>query len=57
MRKTIKKVSPRIINYRLFRDLSNEVLINLSREVFVHYDDELEKFCKATMDTLSRFAP
>ena len=44
MRKTIKKVSPRIINYRLFRDFSNEAFINLSKEVFVHFDDGLEKF-------------
>ena len=57
MRKTIKKVSPRIINYRLFRNFSNEAFINLSKEVFVHFDDGLEKFCKATMHTLSRFAP
>ena len=33
------------------------MLNNLSNEVFVNNDDELEKFCKTTMDTLKSFAP
>ena len=62
MRKTLKKISPRIINYMFSRDRSNEtfrvsLINNLLNEVFVNNDDGLEKFCKTTMDTLNSFAP
>ena len=62
MRKTFKKIHPRVINYRFYRDFSNEtfrvfLINNLSNEVFVNNDDGLEKFCKTTMDTLNSFAP
>ena len=55
MRKTFKKMRPRVINYRSYRDFSNEtfrvsLINNLSNEVFVNNDDGLEKFCKITMD-------
>ena len=47
---------PRVINYRSYRDFSNEtfrvsLINNLSNEVYGNNDDELEKFCKTTMDT------
>ena len=60
--KTFKKMRPRVINYRSYRDFSNEtfrvsLINNLSNEVFVNNDDGLQKFCKTTMDTLNSFAP
>ena len=60
MRKTFKKIRFRVINYRSYRDFSNEtvpLINNLSNEVFVNNDDGLQKFCKTTMDTLNSFAP
>ena len=62
MRKTFKKMHPRVINYRSYRGFSNETLRvslinNLSNKVFVNNDDGLQKFCKTTMDTLNPFAP
>ena len=62
MRKTFKKMHPRVINYRSYIDFSNEAfrvfLINhLSNEVFVNDDDGLNIFCKTAMDTLNSFAP
>ena len=62
IRKTFKEMRPRVINYRSYRDFSNEtfrvsLMNNLSNEVFVNNDDGLEKFCKITMDTVNSFAP
>ena len=62
MRKTFKKLSPRIISYRSYKDFSNEkfrdcLVNNLSNEVFSNNDNGLEKFCKTTMDTLNLLAP
>ena len=61
MKKTFKKMRPRVINYRSYRDFSNEtfrvsLINNLSNEVFVNNDDGLEKFFKTTVDTLNSFA-
>ena len=62
MRKTFKKMHPRVINYRSYIDFSNEafrvfLINNLSNEAFVNNDDGLNTFCKTTMDTLNSFAP
>ena len=62
MRKTFKKLSPRIISYRSYKDFSNEtfrdcLVNNLPNEIFSNNDNGLEKFCKTTMDTLNLFAP
>ena len=48
MRKNFKKIRPRVINCRSYRDFFNEtfrasLINNLSNEVFVN-DDGLEKF-------------
>ena len=58
MRKTFKKMHPRVINYRSYRDFYNEIfrvylINNLANEVFVNSDDnELQKLCKTTMDKI-----
>ena len=56
--KTFKKMRPSVINYRSYRNFSNEtfrvsLINNLPSEVFVNNDDGLQKFCKTTMDTSS----
>ena len=53
MRKTLKKIRPRIINYRSLKHFSNETKIflkTLSKEVYVNNDDGLEKFWETTVD-------
>ena len=62
MRKNFKKIRPRVINYRSYRDFSNEtfrvfLINNLSKDAFVNNDDGIEKFCKRIMDTLNSLAP
>ena len=49
MRKTSKKIRPRVINCRSYRDFSNEtfrvsLINNLSNEVFGNNHDGLENF-------------
>ena len=49
MRKTFKKLIPRIISYRSYKDFSNEtfrdcLVNNLSNEIFFYNDNEFEKF-------------
>ena len=62
MTQKFKKLSPRIISYRSYKNFSNEtfresLINNFSKEVFSNNDNGLEKFCKTTMDTLNLFAP
>ena len=62
LREIFKKMRPRVINYRSYRDFSNEtfrvsLINNLSNEVFVNNDDGLQKLCKRTMDTFNPFTP
>ena len=62
LRKTLKKVRPRIINCRSFKHFSNEACRvslknNLSNEVYVNNDNGLERFCKTAVDTLNKIAP
>ena len=61
LRKTFKKVRPRIINYRSFKHFSNEAFRvsfenNLSNEVYVNNDNGLERFCITAIDTLNKIA-
>ena len=61
MRKTLKKQSPRIINYRSFKHFPNEEfrksLINsLSNQIYINNDDGFNRFCKISIDTLNSFA-
>ena len=62
MRKFFKKIRPRIINYRCFKQFSNkafrEILTNnLSSEEFVHNDKGLHRFCKVYIENVNNFAP
>ena len=62
VKKNLKKIRPRVINWRSYSDFSNEtfrvsLINNLPNEVFVNNADGLETFYKTTMDTLNSFAP
>ena len=62
MRKSLKKLKHRVINYRSRKHFSNEVyressLGKLSQQTFVNNDYEFEKFCNITLETLHTYAP
>ena len=62
MRKSFKKLKPRVINYRSYKHFSNEVfreslLEILSQQTFVNNDYGFEKFCNITLKTLDMCAP
>ena len=57
MRKSFKKLKPRVINYRSYKHFLNEVfreslLEKLSQQTFVNNDYGFEKFCNITLKTL-----
>ena len=54
MRKSFKKLMPRVINYRSYKHFSNEVFMEnllgkLSQQTFVNNDYGFEKFCNITL--------
>ena len=62
MRKSFKKLQPRIINYRSYKNFLNEKLKScflngLRKEDFVNNDKGLEKFCNISMKVLNKYAP
>ena len=62
MRTIFKKLKPRAINYRSYKHFSNEsyiesLLHELSKEVFLNNDDDLQRFCDLSIDILNRHAP
>ena len=62
MRKSFKKLKPGVINYRCYKNFSNEVfreslLEELSQQTFVNNDFGFEKFCNITHKTLDKYAP
>ena len=62
MRKSFKKLKPRVINYRSYKHFWNEViresvLGKLSQQTFVNNDYGFEKFCNITLKTLDKYAP
>ena len=62
MRTIFKKLKPRAINYRSYKQFSNEsyiesLLHELSKEVFLNNDDDLQRFCDLSIDILNRHAP
>ena len=61
MRKSLKKLKARVINYRSYKLFSNEVfredlLGKLSQQTFVKNDYGFEKFCNITLKTLDKYA-
>ena len=62
MRKSFKKLQPRIINYRSYNNNSNEkfkscLLNELRKEDFANNDKDFEKFCNIIMKVLNKHAP
>ena len=62
VRKILKKLKPRTINYRCYKHFSNEayresLLRKFSKEVFVNNDDGLQRFYDIDINILNRHAP
>ena len=62
MRKSFKKLQPRTINYRSYKNFLNEkfkncLLNDLRKEDFVNNDKGFEKFCNISMTVLNKHAP
>ena len=62
MKKKIKKIKPRIINYRSYDNFSNEyyrkfVNNQIKRETFVNNGRGFEKFCDMSIELLNKHAP
>ena len=62
MRKSFKKLKPRVINYRSYKHCSNEIfreslLEKLSQQTFVNNVYGFEKLCNITLKTLDKYAP
>ena len=62
MRKIFKKLKLRTINYRSYKHFSNEayresLLHELSKEVCINNDDDLQRFCDININILNRHAP
>ena len=62
MKKSFRKFHPRIINYRSYKNFSNEVfseclLEKLSKEVFENNDEGLQRFCDLNLQVLNQHAP
>ena len=62
MRKSFKKYQPKIMNYRSYKNFSNEkyretLINNLSKENFINNDDGFQRFCHISLDALNKHAP
>ena len=62
MKKSFRRFNPRLINYRSYKNFSNEffrecLLEKLSKEVFVNNDEELQRFCDINLQVLNQHAP
>ena len=62
MRKILKKLKQRAINYKSYTHFSNEasgeyLLPELLKEVLVNNDDGLQRFCDININILNRHAP
>ena len=68
MRKTFKKLKPRIMNYSSFKHFSNEDLKEplidrlsvflidcLYNQIYINNDDGFNRICKISIDTLTTF--
>ena len=62
MRKSSRRLKPRVINYKSYKHFSNEVfreslLGKLSQQTFVNNDYGFEKFYNITLKILDKYAP
>ena len=62
MRKSFKKYQPKTVNYRSYKNFSNEkyretLINNLSKENFDNNDDGFQRFCYISLDVLKKHAP
>ena len=62
MRKSFKKYQPKIINYRSYKNFSNEkyretLINNLSKENFINIDDGFQRFFHISLDALKKHPP
>ena len=62
MKKIFRKFHSRLINYRSYKNFSNEafrecLLEKLSKEVFVNNDGGLQRFCDINLQVLNQHAP
>ena len=57
MRKSFKKLKPRVINYRSYKTLRGSFLGKLSQQTIVNNDYGFEKLCNITLKTLHKYAP
>ena len=62
IKKSFKKFHPRVINYRSYKNFSNEafreyLLEKLSKEVFVNNDEGLQRICDINLQMLNQHAP
>ena len=62
MKKSFRKFHPRLINYRSYKNFSNEVfreclLEKISKEVFLNNDEGLQRFCDIKLQVLNQHAP
>ena len=60
--RSFKKHQHRIINYRSYKNFSNEeyretLINNLSKESFINNDDGFQRFCHVSLDALNKHAP
>ena len=62
MKKSFRKFHPRLINYRSYKNFSNEVfreclLEKISKEVFLNNDEGLQRYCDINLQVLNQHAP
>ena len=61
MRKSFKKYQLKIINYRSYKNFSNEkyketLIDNLSKENVINNDDAFQRFCHISLNALNKHA-
>ena len=62
LKKNFRKFHPRLINYRYYKNFSNEafrecLLEKLSKEIFENNDEGLQRFCDINLQVLNQHAP
>ena len=62
MKKSFRKLHPRLTNYRSHKNFSNEafrecLLEKLSKEIFENNDEGLQRFCDINLQVLNQHAP